>query len=305
MITRHTRGKYVWIDLESPTEDELTGVIDEFKIDERVKDEILSLTPYPIAIPFEGYVYLILHFPITGSEDGTRTQEVDFIVGKNFLITARYEAIDSLYNLHKILEAEDMLGVAAKGSKTPEFLERVMSSLYTAISEDIEQAGRRLERIERDIFGGREQQVVRSISETARVLLRFETALDRHKEPLADFLAMLSAPAFFGVAFDSYAAHIEGRRTHAADLVSSYRAVARELRITNDSLLTASQNKVTKTLTVMAFTALPLTLISSVFGMNAVDMPFVDSPYGFSIILGIMALAGLALFMFFRLKKWL
>ncbi len=305
MVTRHVRGKSTWVDLESPSAEELSAVMDEFDIDQRVRDEILSPTPYPLAIPFAGYMYLILHFPISGSEDGTRAQEVDFIVGKNFLITTRYEAIESLHGLHKVLEAEELLDIAAKGVQTPQLLERAMGSLYTAIGDDIELAGRKLERIERDIFTGKEQQVVRTISETARVLLRFETALDRHKEPLADFLAVLATPAFFGTAFDGFAAHIEARRTHAADLVSSYRAVARELRITNDSLLSASQNQVTKTLTVMAFTALPLTLIASIFGMNAENMPIVHHELGFWIILGLMAIAALALYLYFRVRKWI
>lgn len=305
MITRHVRGKTEWIDLESPTEDELITVMREFGIDERVHEEISTPTPYPLSIAFPGYSYLILHFPVSGSEDGTRSQEVDFIAGKRFLLTARYETIESLHNLHKVLEAEELLGIPEKTLSTGSLLERVMACLYGAISRDIEQAGRRLERIERDIFAGKEQKTVRTISEAARILLRFETSLSRHKEPLADFLAGLGTPAFLGTAFNEHAIHIEARRVHAAGLVSSLRAVAQELRITNDSLLSASQNQVTKTLTVMAFTALPLTLIASIFGMNTEYMPIVHSPYGFWIILGLMAFAALSLFAYFRLRKWL
>lgn len=305
MITRHIRGKTVWVDLECPTDDEVRSVMREFDIDERVHEEISTPTPYPLSIAFPGYSYLILHFPVSGSEDGTRSQEVDFIVGKQFLITARYESIESLHNLHKIMEAEELLGIPEKTLKTADILERVVGRLYASISGDIEQAGKRLERIERDIFSGKEQETVRTISECGRILLRFETALTRHEEPLADFLAALATPAFFGTAFEEHAVRMEARRIHAASLVSSYRAVAGELRVTNDSLLSASQNQVTKKLTVMAFAALPLTLIASIFGMNTQDMPIVNSPYGFWIILGLMALAGLAFGIYFRLRKWL
>ncbi|HEY0947973.1 MAG TPA: CorA family divalent cation transporter [Candidatus Paceibacterota bacterium] len=305
MITRHMRGKTVWVDLESPTEEELALVMREFDIDERIHEEIATPTPYPLTIPFGGYTYLILHFPVAGSEDGTRSQEVDFIVGKQFLITARYEPVESLHNLHRILEAEELLNIPEHTVKTGAFLERVISRLYASISTEIEQVGKRLERIERDIFSGREQHAVRTISEAGRVLLRFETALARHKEPLADFLAALATPQFFGSSFEEHTAHIEARRIHAASLVSSLRAVAQELRITNDSLLTASQNQVTKTLTVMAFVALPLTLIASIFGMNAENMPIVHLEHGFWLVLGLMVFAGLSLFTYFRLKKWL
>lgn len=305
MITRHTSGKAEWIDLESPTEDEIKDVMREFDIDERVHQEISTPTPYPLSIAFPGYSYLILHFPVAGSEDGTHSQEVDFIVGKKFLITVRYESVEALHNLHKVLEAEELLGIHDKGLSTPELLERAVGRLYTSICSHIEQVGKKLERVERDIFSGKEQQTVRNISEIGRVLLRFETALSRHQEPLADFLAALSTPAFFGSTFEDQATHIEARRIHAASLVTSYRAVAQELRITNDSLLSSSQNQVTKTLTVMAFTALPLTLIASVFGMNAVEMPIVDGEYGFWIILALMGVAGVALYMYFKLRKWL
>ncbi|MES2668605.1 MAG: CorA family divalent cation transporter [Patescibacteria group bacterium] len=305
MINRHMRGKTVWVDLECPSEDEIRSVMAEFDIDERIHQEISTPTPYPLSISFPGYTYLILHFPVAGSEDGTRSQEIDFIVGKQFIVTARYESIESLHNLHKVLEAEELLDLPDRMLRTGEMLERVMSRLYASISADIEQAGRRLERIERDIFGGKEQNTVRAISEAGRILLRFETALARHKEPLADFLAALATPAFFGSNFEEHAVHIEGRRTHAAALVTAFRAVAQELRITNDSLLSASQNQVTKTLTVLAFTGVPLTLIASVFGMNVQEMPIVHGPFGFWIILGIMALTAVLFSLFFRFKKWL
>lgn len=305
MITRHVRGKTVWIDLEVPTEDEIKEVMQEFDIDERIHEEISAPTPYPLSIAFPGYSYLILHFPVSGSEDGTRSQEVDFIVGKNFLITARYETIESLHNLHKVLEAEQLLGLPEHSGRTAQLLARVIGRLYASISEEIEFAGKRLERIERDIFSGKEQAAVRTISESGRILLRFETALARHKEPLADFLAALSTPVFFGSNFEEPAAHIEARRTHAASLVASYRAIAQELRVTNDSLLSATQNQVTKTLTVMAFTALPLTLIASIFGMNVEAMPIVHGPNGFWIVLGIMAGAGITLYVYFKLRRWL
>lgn len=305
MITRHVRGKTVWIDLECPSADELSAVMREFDIDERIHQEIATPTPYPLSIPFPGYAYLILHFPTPDTTDGTRPQEVDFIVSKHFLITTHYEPVEALHTLHRVLEAEELLVREDRRHGTGALLERVVAQLYTATSADIEQIGRRLERIERDIFSGKEQEAVRTISETARALLRYETELKRHKEPLADFLAFLNAPAFLGTVFEGQAAHIEGRRQHAADLVASLRAIAGELRVTNDSLLTAAQNAVTKTLTVMAFTALPLTLISSIFGMNADPMPLVHEPHGFWVILSLMAATGIALYAYFRLKRWL
>jgi magnesium transporter len=303
MITRHARGSVTWVDLECPTRDELAEVMAEFAIDPHVEDEIASPTPYPLTLATSDYLYLILHFPAAEASEGTKNQEIDFIVGTRFLVTVRYEAVDSLLALHKLFEAEELLEKHAS-EHADVLLERVMSRLYASIHDEIEREGRGLEKIEAAIFSGQERRMVRSISHAGRALLRFETALARHEDPLDEFLAALAAPEFFGKRFNERAARIRAAHDHASALVSSYRAVLRELRITNDSLLSTSQNEVMKTLTILAVAALPMTLVASIFGMNVQQMPFINEPFGFYRIIGFMLLSSLLVFIVFKVKKW-
>ena len=297
------RGAVTWVDLEAPTADELSSVMAEFGIDSRIEEEIARPTPYPLTLSTPEYEYLILHFPAAEAEVGTKNQEVDFIVGKNFLVTARYEVIDSIHALHKVFETEELTGHPSE-THADALLERVMTRLYAAIHDEIEREGRALERIECDIFDGKERETVYTISRAGRALLRFETALARHEEPLDEFLAGLTTADFFGKRFTDRVSRIRAAHDHAASLVGSYRAVLRELRITNDSLLSTNQNEVMKTLTLMAVAAMPMTLVASVFGMNVTHMPFVNEPSGFYLILGLMVIAALLFFIFFKVKKW-
>lgn len=304
MITRHTRGKTTWIDLEYPTSEELLTVMSEFQIDERVREEILTPTAYPFTIAFPGYCYLVLHFPTADALSGAKVQEVDFIVGKNFIITARYEVIEQIHTLHKVIEAEELLGTPQKQFKIEELLSRIMDRLYVGISSEIEQIGYRLDRIERDIFSGKEREAVRTISDTARVLLRFETALTRHEVPLTDFLTFLGAPAFFGTKFDEYAAYIEGGRNHASAMVAAYRSTATELRITNDSLLTSSQDRIIRRLMVFSFVSYPPPLLAVIFAMRT-DLPIVGGQNDFLWVIAIMLGSSLFLFLVARFNRWL
>lgn len=305
MVTRHTRGKITWVDLESPTHAELDAVMREFSIDERIEEEIISPTHYPLVITFPKYQYLILHFPAADPGTGTRNQEIDFIVGKHFLITARYEVIDTIQSLHRVFEAEELLGLPKTTQNSGELLERIMKRLYGAIREEMERASRLLEHIEADMFGGKERETVRSISDIGRVLLRFETAVSRHKEPLTEFLEKLSAPAFFGSSFAENAVHIEGEREHVAELVSSYRSAATELRATNDSLLSASQNEVMKILTFISFLSSPLIIMAGLFGMNVDSTPLTGNSYQFWTVLVMGLILSFGMYMYFRLKKWI
>lgn len=277
----------------------------EFGINSRIEEEMVSPTAYPISISFSDYEYMVLHFPTGSNTDGARSQEVDFIVGKTFMVTVRYEVIEALHSLHRVFEAEELLGTHEDASHPEALIEQVLRRLYSSVSAEAEQILRVLERIELDIFSGRERETVRAISNVNRVLLRFETMLTRHKEPLSDFLEQLCHPSLFGKRASERASRIAAERDHAMALVTSYRAVASELRITNDSLLSASQNGVMKTLTIMAFVTFPLTLISSIFGMNTTYLPIVGIPGDFWFVIGGMAFMATSFFLFFRYKRWL
>ncbi len=183
--------------------------------------------------------------------------------------------------------------------------ERVLRRLYGTIRHEVEHTSRRLERIEGAAFSGQERHIVREVSETGRVLLRFETTLKRHQEPLHGMLASLSDPQFFGAAWPVHAAQIEAERAHVADLVSSYRQVATELRDTNDSLLSASQNEVMKTLTIVTFIMYPLSLIAALFQMALPGTPLEGDPSAFWVVIGLMLAVSGLLTLFIVKKGWL
>src|SRR5262245_40750660 len=136
MIMRHTRGSVTWVDLESPSHSELASVMSEFKIDPRIEEEIIEPTLYPLTIPFPGYQYLVVHFPTPDPTAGTHNQEIDFVVGKNFIITVRYEVIETIHNLHRVFEAEELLGLPHPKAHADELLERLMRRMYGAIREE-------------------------------------------------------------------------------------------------------------------------------------------------------------------------
>ncbi|MCI0597542.1 CorA family divalent cation transporter [Candidatus Parcubacteria bacterium] len=304
MITRHERGSVKWVDLEAPTREELRSVMGEFSIDPAIEEEIIIPTPYPLMVGTASYAYLILHFPTADAEGGARNQEVDIIVGKEFLITVRYEVLGSIQSLHKAFEAEELMGIPSEGAGAA-LVERVLRRLYAAIGEETERIARMLERIEQDIFAGKERQTVRAISEAGRVLLRFDTALARHTDPLSAFLCELQTTPFFGKRFSLPAARIEAERAHAANIVGSYRAVARELRTTNDSLLSSSQSEAMKTFTAIALATFPMTLVAAAFTIPAEHTPIIGTAYDFWFIIGIMILVDLVLFAYLKTKRWI
>src|SRR5690606_35085612 len=65
------------------------------------------------------------------------------------------------------------------------------------------------------------------------------------------------------------------------------------------------QNNIIKLFSVMAVVLMPPTLIASIYGMNFRHMPELDEPFAYPMVLGIMLLAAIGPYMFFKWKKWL
>ena len=87
--------------------------------------------------------------------------------------------------------------------------------------------------------------------------------------------------------------------------VKSNLEILRELRDTNDSLLSAKQNEIMKQLTVLGAVVLPLTIIAQLFGMSIKYFPMVDNPNAFWIIVTMMCAVALCTLVYARHKKWI
>lgn len=305
MVFRHTYLDGVWVDIEQPSEDEIRQVTKEFSITERLEKELLFPTPVPLVANGEGMTLLVLHFPTQGAEDGdTNSQEVDFIVGKQFILTVRYEVIAPLYHLKKLLDAQQL--VEGKAPVTTDvLLEILFAHIYTSMRDRTNHIAGNLARIEKEMFDGRERTTVRSISNVSREFLHMEAALANQEESLGHFLDALKQYGFFGPSFAERSLRILAERVHVARIVKTHRAIATEMRETNIALLGARQNEIMKTLTIVNFIFLPLGLISWTFAMRTEGMPLVDSPNAFWIVLGIMLGVALLLTTFFVKRRWL
>jgi magnesium transporter len=79
----------------------------------------------------------------------------------------------------------------------------------------------------------------------------------------------------------------------------------RELRDTNNSMLSTKQNETMRQLTVMGFITLPLSLIAWIFAMRTEGMPLITNPNAFWIVLTIMATVAIITLVYAWHKKWL
>ena len=303
MVTRYTRKSLTWVDLTSPTGGEVRALMDEFDIHPIIADELLSPSIKQKAEIKDSHLYLVIHVPMFRDGRVGTTQEVDFIVGRNVLITTRYEAVDKLHAFAKEFERDTMLGHASTGPLGSHLLFHMIEWLYRDLSDELDTMREVLERIEERIFRGKEKEMVFELSNSSRAILDFRRALLPHKELLASIELM--GGKLFGADFAFYARTLQGHQAKLFAQLEQLRDLLLELRGTNDSLLSTKQNETMRILTIMALLTFPLALFVAIFDIDAKYNPIIGLPYDFWIIVGAVIVAACLMLWYFKHKRWL
>lgn len=304
MINKYTYKDLEWLDLESPSQDEIREVVEKYDINITTAEELLLPSLKPKVELYQNFIYLVLHFPALKHTHGKRMdQEVDFIIGKNFLITTRYDTIDPIHKFSKVFEVNSVLEREDLGVHAGFLFYFIIRKLYRSLSHELDFIHDSLEEIQDNIFKGREKAMVYELSTVSRNLTSFIQATSAHREVLRSFEN--ASKKFFGEEFEYYASAITEEYYKISSTVENDRILLHEVRETNNSLLTTKQNEVIKVLTISSLIIFPLTLFATIFAMSAEHKPIVGSPLDFWILIGIMGVFTICMLVMFKVKKWL
>ena len=303
MLTRYMHKGLTWVDLESPTRDEVLAIVAEFDLRPLVGEDMLMPSTRARTELHGHYMYVVLHFPVLRHAHKNREQEIDFVIGKNFLVTARYDTIDPLHKFAKVFETTSVLSDSAQEPHAGLVFFSMLKVLYRSIDHELDQIRHRLRFIEEHIFVGEEVSMVTNISKASRDLLNLRQIIEPHREILHSLET--EGPQFFGADFAPFLHTLGNEYFRVHNHLMREIESLHELRETNNSLLSTKQNETMKIFTIMAFTTFPLTLIATIFGMGTKYTPIIGTPGDFWIVIGLMVLAVTAMFAFFRSRKWL
>lgn len=305
MINKHLYKGKVWIDLDHPTQDEIKSLMDEYNIDPLVAHELTSPTPKPKIEFHKNFVYFILHFPAFkhSHSEGNSIQEVDFIVGKNFVVTARYDTVDALLKCSKTFEVDTILNKKMTDSPSGILFFKIIKELYGSLSDELAFIEDWTQDIEKRIFKNKEKEMVFALSQVSRNLLDFKKAIDMHEGILNSLRSI--GEKLFGEEFIFHAQVILGEYHKIKNTIINNMESIAELRETNNALLSTKQNEEMRVLTTLALVVLPWSLIAALFQMGLNGTPFIKNPNGFWIVISILIAVTGAQYAFFKYKKWL
>ena len=292
----------IWVDLSAPTPEEIRTVLgDTFHFHNLSIEDAASEIHHPKVETYENYLYLILHgIAFEEREHRFSTRDVDFFLGRNYLVTVHDGHSRSIARLLEVCgRHSQLLGEGPVG-----LLHRIVDSMVDHYRPEIEGLEKRIDRMEHEAALGGREAIVRQILSLKRDL----SSLRRVVIPQRDSVGRL-ARREFPIISNEMAYRFRDVYDHLVRL--SEEAMLFHDRVTGilDVHLSAVSNRlnqIVKVLTVMSTIFLPLTVLTGLYGMN---VPLPHLPGGdaaqFWWIIGIMIGLSLAMLAFFRAKGWI
>ena len=307
MITTHTHRNLVWLDLQSPNNEEIAGVVKRYGLNPLVGEELRD-SPSRAKIDFyKEYIMIVLTVPVRIREDGVYTivdREIDFVIGKNFLITSRAETIEQIDYFAKIFDANAILDKGQKIEHAGHLFYYMIKRIYSGMINDLENINDALTASENHIFKGDEREMVEVLSNLNRELIDFRQTARIHRDIWDDMVASVEKD-LFGKEYTSYVRDIKVDFEQIYELSANARELIDDLRETNDSLLNSKQNETMRVLTLATFIFQPITFLAALFTIPALRVPLISASYGWPLILIIMIIMAAGIWWIFKKKRWL
>lgn len=299
---------FLWIDLENPTAEETKFFLEDLlhfhplSIEDCVKES--SAPKVEEYIPKEGdrfapYLFMVIHAVDYSRKDGVfATSELDFFLGKNFLIT--YHTVP----LRSVTVVEEM---SCKGNvavaRAPD---RVAHTLLDALVENykpaLDELSIEIAELESHVLENPTRETLNRIIAVKREVYHLRRIIGPQREVLARFargefkLIRPHLVPYYRNVYDALYQISETAQSYADALTAILQVYL--------NMSSNQTGEVVKVLTLITLITTPLTLVGTWYGMNFHNMPEYQWKHGYAFATGLMIVSTIGTYWWFKKKKW-
>lgn len=295
-------GAQLWVDVEEPDEWTLMLLGEAFTFHPLAIEDCLHGEQRPRIDPYENHIFMVVYGPMLNDKDEfTGARELAIFCSAQYIVTIHHQPLRSIASMRDrcCRDPENVLG---RGMD--HLLHGIVDGVidgYQPILDRLESEATQLE--DTALTDPRDDLLTR-ISDIKSETLQIR----RYLIPLRESIGQLARGeyAFIGKNIRPYFRDVLDHLVRTGEMLDLYRDQVISARDIYMSALSQKTNEVMKTLTIFSTIMLPLTLISGIYGMNFEKLwPPTDSPVGFWIVVGIMAMIASGLLAWFRRMHWL
>ncbi|MBU0980569.1 MAG: magnesium/cobalt transporter CorA [Nanoarchaeota archaeon] len=285
-----------WIDSMAMTKEEAAILGDTLSLHPLTVEDLLHAKTRIKAEQYPDYM-LFVFYAISWNKV-LDLIELDFLIGKNFILTNHPMRLKSTDDLK---ENKERLAELLK--KGPDFMFHHILDLevdnYLPVLERIDDE---IEEIEETVTKKPEPRILTTILGLKRTIVFIKRTAFTQRDKIS-FIAKGQYPIISAKALP-YFRDVYDHTIRVSDMIDNYREAVGNTFDVYMSAVSNSMNEVMKVLSIIATIALPLTVISGIFGTNFNNLPGQAAYWGFWVMILFMVLLSLGMILYFRRKKW-
>lgn len=292
---RLNEAKWWWIDFDTPTEDEFRQLDTKLHFHPLAIEDCLYSLQRPKLDYYDDFTFFVTH---TIGPEQYNEYEIDFFIGKNFVVTFHHEPLREVQNIwDRIIQMNQSFDWDPY-SVFYNIMDNVVDNYFPVIAE--------LEDQITEIDENPEQKSMNVLLDNLFELRHKLLELRHTIHPIRDL--------FYRILYSHRIEGIQDRREYFSDIydhllklsemINSNREISNDIRDNFISLNSYQQNRVIQILTVITSVFAPLTFIAGIYGMNFVNMPELEWHYGYLIVMLLMGILTLGMVLWFKKKGW-
>jgi magnesium transporter len=287
-----------WLDFDGEDREVLERVLEPLRIHPLTIEDMVMELNRPKVDNFGPYLYLVVHSARWEPGDRPTLREIDVVIGERFLVTYHEGATRSIAAANEVLARRPAL-LARSPAHLLHYLLDVLVDHYLPIMDQISEE---IDQLEQHVFRNADRPVHMRILRLKRGM----AALRRIVGPQRDTVLALTRDECHAIPDEirPYLRDVYDRLARVSDLLDSFRDEVAGLLELNVSMVSNRLNQVIKVLTVIATLGLPLTVVTSYYGMNF-RLAVYEWKYGEAYVLGLLAILLGGTWWFLRRRRWL
>jgi len=291
-----------WLNVTGLHDMELIASLgEEFGLHPLVMEDLVNTEQRPKLEDFQDYLFIVIKM-ITFSEERREVEDeqLSLILGPRFVISFQERPGDIFDAVRNRIRS----GKGRIRTMGPDYLAYALVDAavdhYFVVLEGL---GEWIELLEEEVVDEPGPETMSEIHRLKREMLLLRKATWPMREVVSSLgregASLVSAPVRV------YVRDVYDHTIQVLDTGETLRDIVSGLLDTYLSSVSNRMNEIMKVLTIMASIFIPLTFIAGVYGMNFQHMPELAEPWAYPACLGLMALVGGGLVLYFRRKGWM
>ena len=299
---------FLWLDLEKPTAAETKLVLEDiFHFHPLSIEDCVSVSPSPKVEEyrpkeedrFPSYLFMVIHAVDYSRTDGVfATSELNFFLGKNFLVTYHELPLRSIQTT-----SERCLKSTVHIARAPD---RVAHTLLDSIVENykpaLDELSLEIGELEQQALQNPTRETLNKILQVKKEVLHLRQIIGPQREVLGRFargeFKMIRAHLV------PYYRNVHDALFHISELTQGYTDSLTGILQVYLNMSSNQTGEVVKLLTMITVITTPLMMIGTWYGMNFKTMPELEARYGYELAVVVTVITTAATYWYFKKKKW-